>query len=531
MRRSSYWLAFALVSAACVLISGVPLITVVLQLVKEPSALSGLGDRQIALLLNSLRIAGGAAVVSMVLGGALGIALQMVRVPSRTLLLWLLPVPFLIPPYIQTLAWMEILGNSGIVAGALESLFDVRAAVPNLYSPGGAVWVLALAHYPIVAATTLLGVQGLDARYEEAAVLARGPRAVLLRIHAPLLAPAILTGGLAVFLLTLVTFSVPSMLQQSVYPVEIHTQFAAFYDTGAGLWGAMPLVVVGGTAALAWFAYIRRRRGWYSGHARPLRHPRGVRPVRIGAAAMSWGLVSVSTLLPLSVLAWRSLPVSSYAQAWDTAHQELASSVVIASVSACIITGLGFLLAYFFRLRSATASVCGATLTPLLLSGPALGIALILAWNHAGWRGAVYDSVAIVVLASCARYLFFGFAAAALAARRLDPELFEAASVSGATWYRQVGGVLLPLSLPTLAGVWGLSFVLCLGEVDAAVLLTPPGMTTLPVRIFGLLHYGPSSLVAALSLLVVFVELGGAALAFAAYALSKRFVHARHTLR
>ncbi len=531
MRTSSYWLAFALVSAACVLISGVPLIAVASQLLGEPSAFSDFGDRQVALLLNSLRIAGGAAVASMVLGGVLGLALQMMRVPSRTMLLWLLPVPFLIPPYIQTLAWMEILGKAGLLAGALEALFGGRAAVPNLYSPSGAVWVLALAHYPIVAAATVLGVRGLDARYEEAAVLARGPRAALLRIQGPLLAPALLSGGLIVFLLTLVSFSVPSMLQQSVYPVEINMQFAAFYDTGAGLWGAMPLVGVGGTAALAWLVYVRRRRGWYSGHARPVHRPRGTRPVRIGAAVMCWGIVSVSTLLPLTVLAWRSLPVSSYAQAWETAHQELASSIVIASVSACIITGLGFLLAYFSRVRFATTAVFGTILTPMLISGPALGIALILAWNHAGWRSVVYDSVAIVVLASCARYLFFGYAAAVAVGRRLDPELFEAASVSGASWYRQAGSILLPLSLPTLAGVWGLSFVLCLGEVDAAVLLTPPGLTTLPVRIFGLLHYGPSSLVAALSLLVVLVELGGAGLAFAVYVLSKRFFHARHTLR
>ena len=136
MRSSSYWPAFALVSAACVLVSGVPLIAAALHIIGERSALPGLGDRQITLLVNSLRIAGGAAVVSMVLGGALGMALQMLRVPSRTMLLWLLPVPFLIPPYIQTLAWMEILGKGGLLAGALESLFDVRAVVPNLYSPG-----------------------------------------------------------------------------------------------------------------------------------------------------------------------------------------------------------------------------------------------------------------------------------------------------------------------------------------------------------------------------------------------------------
>lgn len=244
---------------------------------------------------------------------------------------------------------------------------------------------------------------------------------------------------------------------------------------------------------------------------------------------MCWALVFVSTLLPLSVLAWRSLPLSSYVQAWETAHQELVSSIAIASASACVITGVGFMLAYFCQGRFTSTAASAVTLAPLLISGPALGIALILAWNHAGWRSTVYDSISIVVLASSARYLFLGFAAAALAARRLDPEIFETASVAGAPWYRQVTTILLPLSLPMLAGVWGLSFVLCLGEVDASVLLTPPGSTTLPVRIFGLMHYGPSSLVAALSLLVVFVQLGVAALAFAAYAMSKKYFHAHNT--
>lgn len=537
MKSTSYWLVFAFASAACFIVSGVPLITIAWQLIGEGAKLiegtvvPGFDERQAALLANSVRIAGGAAVLSMVLGGASGVALQVLRVPSRGLLLWLLPIPFLIPPYIQALAWMEILGKSGLLARAVDTVFAGQIAIPSLYSPAGAIWVTALAYFPIVAVTTVLGARGLDARYEEAAVLARGPRAALYRIQLPMLAPAIFTGGLIVFLLSVVGFSVPSLLQQSVYPVEIHTQFAAFYDIGAGLWGAVPLLGVGGIATLAWHLYMRRRRGWYSGHAKPAGDTRATRPLRIAAAALCWVLVGTSTVLPLAVLAFRSLPLSSFARAWDTAHEELLVSVIIASIAACVITGLAFLLAYFSRLRLATLTFSAVTLSPLLLSGPALGIALILAWNHAGWRGAVYDSIAIVVLASCARYLFFGFAAVATASRRLDPALFEAASVSGIPWHRQMSGILLPLTLPALVGVWGLSFVLCFGEVDAAVLVTPPGATTLPVRIFGLLHYGPSSLVAALSLLVVLIELAGAGLAVAAYALANRNVRPRLRIR
>ena len=70
-----------------------------------------------------------------------------------------------------------------------------------------------------------------------------------------------------------------------------------------------------------------------------------------------------------------------------------------------------------------------------------------------------------------------------------------AAALSGASWYRQALGIYLPLCLPWLAGIWGLSFLLAFGEVDATLLVMPPGVTTLPVRIFGLMHYGPSELV------------------------------------
>ena len=80
----------------------------------------------------------------------------------------------------------------------------------------------------------------------------------------------------------------------------------------------------------------------------------------------------------------------------------------------------------------------------------------------------------------------------------------------------------MPLMLPALIGVWGLGFVFSLAEVDAIILVYPPGLTTLGVRLFSLMHYGPSSTVAALSVINVVMVLGGATLLAYMHALARK---------
>ena len=72
--------------------------------------------------------------------------------------------------------------------------------------------------------------------------------------------------------------------------------------------------------------------------------------------------------------------------------------------------------------------------------------------------------------------------------------------------------------------VGAILFLLVLGEVDSLLLVSPPGFTTIPVRIYGLMHYGPSPLVSAMALLMVLV-IGGITTALcipAAWLLHKR---------
>ena len=52
-----------------------------------------------------------------------------------------------------------------------------------------------------------------------------------------------------------------------------------------------------------------------------------------------------------------------------------------------------------------------------------------------------------------------------------------------------------------------LTFVLTFQDVDTIQLLAPPGTATPPIRVHGLMHYGPDRLVAAMSLLMFSVQL------------------------
>src|SRR5262249_7198453 len=64
---------------------------------------------------------------------------------------------------------------------------------------------------------------------------------VLWRISLPLITPAVLFATIVVFLLALGEVSVPTFLRYPVYPLEILTQFAAFYDFSAATVAAIPL--------------------------------------------------------------------------------------------------------------------------------------------------------------------------------------------------------------------------------------------------------------------------------------------------
>jgi iron(III) transport system permease protein len=104
------------------------------------------------------------------------------------------------------------------------------------------------------------------------------------------------------------------------------------------------------------------------------------------------------------------------------------------------------------------------------------------------------------------RFVAFPILVVSGAVAMLDPRLEEAAAVAGARPTRRILSIVAPSLRGSLAGSAGLVFVLCMRELDAAILV-PAANGTIMFRIYNAVHFGRDDFVAALSLIVVFFVL------------------------
>ena len=132
-----------------------------------------------------------------------------------------------------------------------------------------------------------------------------------------------------------------------------------------------------------------------------------------------------------------------------------------------------------------------------------LGVGLIGLWNRPGFFTEIYTSQVIIVIAYVARFVTVAALILAASVRQIPASFEEAAEVAGGSWPRILAKITLPNMIPGLIAAWLVSFILTVGELGTTVLVSPPGESTLPVRIYTLIANTPSSEVAALALMEV----------------------------
>jgi ABC-type Fe3+ transport system permease subunit len=121
----------------------------------------------------------------------------------------------------------------------------------------------------------------------------------------------------------------------------------------------------------------------------------------------------------------------------------------------------------------------------------------------------------MLVLVYLARFIPVAALVVAASVRQIPLSHEESAAVGGAGWLRTIRTVVMPQIARGLGAAWVVVFVFAFGELGASILVSPPGESTLPIRIYTLIANTPPSMVAALALVqltVIFVPLAVAAL-------------------
>ena len=82
----------------------------------------------------------------------------------------------------------------------------------------------------------------------------------------------------------------------------------------------------------------------------------------------------------------------------------------------------------------------------------------------------------------------------------LSADELEAAELDGATSWARLRYIAMPQRTSVLAAAWLVALAVAVGDMGATILVVPPGVEPLSVRISGLLHYGVEDQVAGICL-------------------------------
>ena len=495
-------------AVAVFLITGVlPLVYMTAASVQDvPVAVLLLDERQRTLVYNSGLLAGVTAALATCIGVPLGFGLARMPLPRRTLLRIALATPVLLPPYIVALAWTYVGGSAGFAAALTgQDLFSGFT-----YSLPAAALVLALVYYPIVMLATEVALRQVDAHVEEAGILAGTAGRVLARITLPLIAPAIGGAALIVFVLAISEFGVPALLRVRVYTTEVFTAFAALFDFARATALMLPLLLLAATGSAVAAALLGNRvvaGQRHSAAADVLSLARWRNPVLV----LSVVTITTAVIVPVIVLVREARGTSIIGGA-IAAWPSIQNSLLLALVGATVVVVVGALLGYARARGSSRVGRAADVAWVVLFAVPSTitGVALIGLWNRPGVPGLVYGTVGMLVLVYLARFVPVAALIVAAGTRQIPVSHEDAAAVAGVGWLRTMRGVLLPQIARTLAAAWVVAFVFAFGELGASILVSPPGESTLPIRIYTLIANTPPAVVAALALLqltVIFVPL------------------------
>jgi iron(III) transport system permease protein len=496
--------------------------------ISKPSVVSSvvLNWRQLVLLGRSLGIALSATVLAFLIGLPAAFALASKDLRFRNLLFFLVLVPVLIPPYVLAGAWIHLLSPTGLVNQIMSRVFGPEGAI-SIHCFTGCVWCLGISFYPIVTVIVSAGLAEMDGSIVDLVRLSCGRWKVFCYGICPQIWPYLIASFCLVMIFALGQYGVPSLLGLNTYPVEIFAQFSAFYDEPAAIGTAIPLMVM---VVLLILLQRQVMRGFHYVRINPASETNN--PLRLGKLKRYAILYIVLlfffvVLIPfLSVLVQvRSMQNISktLSRFGDSISNTTLLALPAAIISVIISWPIGKYLAKSTNRFSHLTDVI--SWLPIAIGGT------IMALGAAGVAGRFgplrrADSFGVVLLCTyIGMFSAFAIRIFRAAFERADPNIDDAVVMERCRWYQRLLYVDIPVNAGAIAAAFIIVFVLVLGELNATVLLIPPGKATLSVAIDNLLHYGANVNASVLCLVeagVVILMAGGGLILWRIMANSKK---------
>lgn len=465
---------------------------------------------------NTLIIVVGSTVISLVLGVSLAWFVAYTNIRLKKWMQVFIMLPFIIPSYIVTIAWTQLVAN-------------ITSVNINLYSMGGIIFMLGISHYPLVYLFTVNMLKKIPRELEWAIRASGGGRfQAFWKITIPLSLPGIVSGGMIAFLSSLDNFGIPAFLgiraNITVLSTAIYQEVIGFGEDAfsrAATFSVLLAIFALLATTLQWFLL---RKSKVIETASIDHTPRiDLRKSRLFIEIIIWIFILSVSVIPLlsmvktSFIRTYGLPfmpknitlhnynylLYDYGKVTDA----LMNSLKLAGGTTILCLVIGTIIAYIrIRKPSILAKSLEIVISiPYTLPGMVLALAMIFAWMQPipGWNPGIYGSIWILLIAYFTRFMILQARGSSSAISQVSIDLEEAAHISGASTWAKWRYILLPLILPGVLSGSLLVLLTTLTELTISSLLWSTGAETIGVIIFNFEQAGYTTYSTAFSVITL----------------------------
>jgi len=434
--------------------------------------------------------------------------------PGKKILKALTTIPFILPSILVVLGFILFWGRQGVINRVLSALTGREGPLLDvLYSFKAILLAHVFYNFPIALRLIAAWWEGLGNNQRQAARTLGASEAKIFRtITLPQLLPGMVSAGTLIFLYCFMSFAVVLVLgggpRYSTMEVEVYRLIKYSLDFGRG--GALALAETGATLFLTWF-YINResrniqRQTWRGRLTRwtDLRLNTKVwtglymvfilitifGPI-LTVMVQSFLVQTTRTGTPVVSLRWYREMIS------PASHGSSGAALLAISIRNSLFLALSTLIVtlttgaytswvlsrFHLRFPGFTESLI---MMPMGVSSVVLGMGYL--WLLRGDRLNFIPPVISIVLAHSVIALPFVLRSLTPAMKRIRPSLLEASRLMGAGGMKQFLTVELPLIRPGLITGGAFALAISLGEINATLILSDAGVSTIPIAILKLI--------------------------------------------
>ena len=467
-------------------------------------------------LFNTLSVAVGAILLSLLIGTVLAWLISRTDMFGRRWFATALIVPYMLPAWTFALAWTTLFKNRTV--GGQPGWFEALGWTPPdwvAYGRFPITIILALHYTPFVILLFGSALRRFDSQLEDSARILGAKRyQVAMQIILPLMRPALMSSMILIFAKCLGEFGVPYVLGLPVkFEVLSTSLFRSIASRQTGVAGvvAASIMLIGIITLMIDARLVREARRFVTiGSKGSMNRQSRLGKLRLPATGFAATIFMLSVGLPLLTLFlstvmklpaqftldnftldyWIGQDLHTVAlqtgvllspDLWAAAKNTL-MIVGLASVASGI---LGLLVGYVVirtPVRALSVYLRQVTFLPYLVPGIAFAAAyLSLFAVPRGPMPALYGTVTILVLALMADQMPYASRAGISAMTQLGKDPEEAAQIAGAGWFRRMMSIVIPIQkgslvtgvlLPFISGIKGLSLFVILAVPSTDVLTT-----------------------------------------------------------